>query len=132
MLNPEAYKDYYCNCQQQGGAYFPVYAGSLTQRGGGLGSIFSSIFRSVTPLLKRGASAIGKVAMRTGKSLVKDLARGKPVHHSLRKHGSKALKRLASEAIDHITKPTEPTPAPAPRSQVKKKRKKINRKDIFS
>ncbi len=124
MLNPEIYNQYYCECQQSGGAYLPVYSGTLIQRGGGLGSIFSSIFRSVAPLLKTGARASGKAALRSGKALMKDFS--KVEFEETRKEGAEATcirsdrtynipppsskrpkekQRLASEAIHHITSP---------------------------
>ncbi len=127
MLRVNDYKNYYCNCQSGGSsAFFPVYAGSLVQRGGGLGALFSSLFRSVTPLLKTGVKSLAKPALKTTKNVVRDLTEGKSLKHSLKTHGTRAVKRLASDALKHIT--TEKKTSPP-----RKKRRKIKKhSDIFS
>ena len=53
----DMYTDYYV---QQSGTGIPIYHGARTQRGHGLGSILSGLFRSAFPLIKRGLSFLGK------------------------------------------------------------------------
>ena len=63
MNRDRSYEDYYV--RQVGGA-LPVFAGGRVQRGHGLGSLFGSLIRSATPLIKSGAIALGKRALKTG------------------------------------------------------------------
>ena len=57
------YNDYYA--RQAGGA-LPYFAGAQYQRDHGLGSLFGGLLRSAMPLIKRGAVALGKGALKTG------------------------------------------------------------------
>ena len=56
------YDDYYA--QQVGGA-LPYFAGARVQRGHGFGSLFGGLLRTVAPLIKRGALALGNRALKT-------------------------------------------------------------------
>ena len=69
----KVYEDYYLN---QCGHKMPVFYGARMQRGHGLGSIFSGLFRSIFPMLKRVAPVIGKKALQTGIDIVSDVAAG--------------------------------------------------------
>ena len=53
----KAYEEYYSN---QCGYGIPVFYSARMQCGHGIDSIFSGLFRSIFPLLKRVAPAIGK------------------------------------------------------------------------
>lgn len=64
--NPQLYKDYYKN---QAGSGLSGFHGSRYQHGSGLGSLFSGVLRAAAPLLKRGAIALGKHALKTGVNL---------------------------------------------------------------
>ena len=61
------YDDYYA--QQVGGA-LPYFAGARVQRGHGFGSLFAGLLRSVAPLIKRGALALGNRALKTARKLL--------------------------------------------------------------
>ena len=63
------YKDYYA--RQAGGA-LPYFAGAPYQWGHGLGSLFGGLLRSAMPLIKRGAVALGKGALKTGVRIADD------------------------------------------------------------
>ena len=54
----KAYQSYYLNQIGHGGPYF---SGAPFQNGYGLGGIFSSLAKSIMPLIKSGAKAIGKL-----------------------------------------------------------------------
>ena len=66
------YGDYYA--RQVGGA-LPYFSGARVQRGHGFGSLFSGLLRSVAPLIRRGALALGKRALTTGAHIAPWLAR---------------------------------------------------------
>ena len=67
------YEDYYL---RQSGSGLPVFQGSRGQRGHGLGSMLSSLFRSAIPMLKRGLATFGKHALKTGLEIAGDVADG--------------------------------------------------------
>ena len=69
----KAYDDYYLN---QCGHGMPVFYGACMQRGHGIGSIFSGLFQSIFPVLKRVVPVIGKKALQTGIDIVSDEAAG--------------------------------------------------------
>ena len=61
----------------------PVFNGSAWQMGHGaqigygLGGLFRSIARAVTPMVRSGARALGNIAMKSGKNFVGDVLAGK-------------------------------------------------------
>ena len=67
------YEDYYI---RQSGSGLPVFQGSRGQRGHGLGSMLSGLFRSAVPMLKRGLATFGKHALKTGLEIASDVADG--------------------------------------------------------
>ena len=75
------YEDYY---MQQSGSGLPVFQGSRGQRGHGLGSMLSGLFRSAVPMLKRGLATFGKHALKTGLEIAGDVCEGKSFRDSVR------------------------------------------------
>ena len=75
------YEDYY---MQQSGSGLPVFQGSRGQRGHGLGSMLSGLFRSAVPMLKRGLATFGKHALKTGLEIAGDVSEGKSFRDSAR------------------------------------------------
>ena len=67
------YEDYYI---QQSGSGMPVFQGSRSQRGHGIGSVLSGLFRSAVPMLKRGLATFGKHALKTGLDIAEDVVSG--------------------------------------------------------
>ena len=63
MFNDDAmnYNEYYA--QQVGGA-LPYFTGSRVQRVHGFGSLLGGLLRTVAPLIKRGALALGNRALK--------------------------------------------------------------------
>lgn len=57
------------------GGISQVYIGSPHQRGHGIGSFLGGLFRSIIPLLKQGARAVGKEALRAGANVASDIMR---------------------------------------------------------
>ena len=64
------YNDYYA--RQAGGA-LPHFAGAPYQRGYGLGSLIGCLLRNVMPVIKRGAVALGRGALKTGLRIADDV-----------------------------------------------------------
>ena len=102
------YEDYYA--RQVGGA-LPYFTGARVQRGHGFGSLFSGLLRTVAPLIKRGAVALGKRALATGAQIAGDVVAGKNV--------KKAAKRRATAAGRNLMQSLLNTPPP-PGKRVKR------------
>ncbi|RLJ22857.1 hypothetical protein DJ031_00120 [bacterium endosymbiont of Escarpia laminata] len=81
------YEDYYV---RQVGGQLPVFVGGRGQRGHGLGNIFGSLFRSAMPLIKRGALALGKRALKTGMHVARDVVAGGNLKESVKKRAKAA------------------------------------------
>ena len=90
----QAYQNYYLN--QVGHGYFN---GARYQQGYGLGNIFSSIAKTVLPLVKNGSKAIGKQVLRSGVGFASDVLSGKNVKQAAidraKATGSNLLKAAA-------------------------------------
>jgi hypothetical protein len=84
--------------QNQASGY---YSGPMVQRGHGLGGLFSSLFRTIAPMiapvLKSGAKAVAREALRTGTQIASDYISGDKISAATRT--SEAAKRLARRAV---------------------------------
>ena len=93
MNNP--YVRYYLDQQGHG---MPVFRGSPWQLGHGqmgygLGGLFRSVARTVMPMVKSGAKALGIIALNSGANFIGDVLAGKNV-----KEAAKARTREAADA----------------------------------
>ena len=88
---------------QQSGSGLPVFQGSRGQRGHGIGSVLSGLFRSAVPMLKRGLATFGKHALKTGLEIAGDVAEGKSFKDLARERVVftilSGIKRFAEEEI---------------------------------
>ena len=99
--NRELYEDYYLN---QSGSGLPVFVGSRGQRGHGLGSMLSGLFRSAMPLIKRGLASFGRHALKTGLEIANDVADGNSFGSSVKIRVAVGIKRFASQSnLTHQT-----------------------------
>ena len=89
-----SYEDYYV---RQVGGGLPVFVGARVQRGHGLGSLFGGLIRSAMPLIKRGALALGKGALKTGLGVAGDVLSGQSIKSS-------AKRRLKETGKDMVGK----------------------------
>jgi hypothetical protein len=90
------YEDYYL---QQSGNGLPIFHGSRGQRGHGLGSMLSGLFRSAFPMIKRGLANFGKHALKTGLEIANDVADGSSFKESAQSRVFPAIKRFAQSDI---------------------------------
>ena len=95
------YNDYYA---RQVGGTLPYFTGAPVQRGHGFGSLFSGLLRSVAPLIRHGAVALGMRALTTGVQIAGDVVAGQNV--------KKAAKRRATAAGRHMMQSLLNTPPP--------------------
>ena len=112
------YNDYYA--RQAGGA-LPYFAGAQYQRGHGLGSLFGSLLRSAMPLIKRGAVALGKGALKTGVRIAGDVLSGQNIKTAAKRRVTDAvMSRLRAPPGKRIKRAA----AKATFTAVKRRRKK--------
>ena len=90
------YDDYYT--RQVGGA-LPYFTGARVQRGHGFGSLFSGLLRSVAPLIKRGALALGKRALTTGAQIAGDVVAGQNIKKATKRRATTAGRALMSSLL---------------------------------
>jgi len=91
----DMYESYYIN---QSGTGASVFQGSRGQRGHGLGSMLSGLFRSALPMLKRGLAAFGKHALKTGLEIANDTVEGDySLGDAVRRRVPEGIKRFASQ-----------------------------------
>jgi len=88
--------DYYT---KQSGGGVPHFEGYRGQRGHGLGSILSGLWRSAVPILKRGLSFFLPAALRTGAKIANDVADGRPFMDSAKHRVSERINEYAPGLI---------------------------------
>ena len=132
------YENYYVD---QSGSGLPVFVGSRGQRGHGLGSILSGLFRSALPMLRRGLATFGKHALKTGLEIANDVVAGDNIKDSARKRVPEGIQRFATTSnffnqsgsgrrrIGKRKRTTSPVSRKSKRSRAVVKRRKFN--DIF-
>ena len=126
------YDDYYA--QQVGGA-LPYFAGARVQRGHGFGSLFGGLLRSVAPLIKRGALALGNRALKTGAQIAGDILSGENIRTAAKRRTKTSGRDLLQSLL--ATPPGKRVKRAAPSRQrrpVKRaaKRRRIAESDVFS
>lgn len=108
--DPNLYNKYYT---QTGSGGMEVFAGLPYQNGYGIGSMLGALFRTiipaigrtVAPLVKSGAKAIGRSVIRTGGRVLKDvISKRQGIKNSLRTHAKQELEHLTGRALNKIAK----------------------------
>lgn len=90
---------------QVGSGIDRVFVGNPYQRGHGLGSFLSGLFRRALPLLTRGARAVGKEALHTGMNIIGDVAHNTPFKEAFKTRVTESgrnLKRKAEESLENL------------------------------
>ena len=113
----EAYYNYYT---RQAGAGF--FSGGR-QKGSGLGNLFKSFGRMVTPLVSKGAKSLGRQLLTTGAHVARDVLSGESVGSSIQNRA----KQAGMEVLDEITgsKGIKRKRAPVKRGKSKRRRRDI-------
>jgi len=119
------YEDYYAH--QAGGGSMPVFAGARYQRGHGLGSILSGLFRRVLPFFKANGKNIASNLLKTGAEVAGDVLEGrKKFGDSLKERVPQGIKRTAQSL-----KFQSGSGYGKRRKVSRKKKKKNTKRDIF-
>lgn len=136
---------YYLN--QAGSGYnnrdFVLYRGAQFQKGSGLFSALGGLFRSLLPVFKSGAKAVGKEALKMGSNVLTDIATTstppKQIFKNRLKEAGSNLKRKATTKLDTMMGSGKKRIKIKGRSHRKKKQSKSKRgrrctskTDIFS
>ena len=111
----KAYESYYLNQVGSG-----VYRGTQYQRGYGLGNIFSSIGKSILPLIKSGAKALGEQTLHSGVTFGSDILNGQNAKQAAVRRAKEVGSNLLQRAVKRNI----------PQKRLQKKRRKRNN-DIF-
>lgn len=107
---------FYESVSQSGGSYTygkgsrggisNVYIGTANQKGHGIGSFLGGLFRRILPLLRSGAKAVGREALRTGVNVAGDvLERNMGIRDSIKSRARESgvnLKRKAEEKLETL------------------------------
>ena len=113
------YDDYYA--QQVGGA-LPYFAGERVQRGHGFGSLFGGLLRSVAPLIKRGALALGNRALKTGAQIAGDVLSGENIRTAAKRRTKTAGRDLLQSLLATPSPPGKRVKRAAPQRGSKQRR----------
>ena len=70
------YEDYY---MKQAGSALSVYHGGPMQTGYGLRNVLGGLFKRALPLIKKGATTLGKQMLETGSDILDDALSGKKI-----------------------------------------------------
>lgn len=140
-ITDKAWTDYYNYQAIQSGHGLGGFQGIPYQRGGGLGSFFSSLFRSILPVVKNvgksALKAVGKEALHAGANIIGDISKGQQVKDTLKTHGLKATQNLVNKAAKSINNQTggrigkRKTKSKVKPLPLKKRKVTRKRKDIF-
>lgn len=125
----------YYVAQAQSGGGMPFFAGTSSQKGAGLGSVLSGLFRSVIlPFLSRGARTVGQEALRAGSHILADAASGShPLKNSLKRHAAEAGGNILSRMQQgNGIKRTKRTRNVQSGRVVRRQRTAPKRRDIFT
>jgi hypothetical protein len=95
----DQYIKYY---EDQAGKGLNVYRGANYQKGHGIGSFLGGLFRTVLPLLKSGAKAVGREALRTGAHVLGDIVEQRPVKESFKNRINEAGLNLKRKVDDKV------------------------------
>lgn len=103
-MNQRDYIEYYLDQLGNGmSGIGSVYRRPRYQSGRGIGSLFSGIVRSLKPLMKSTAKAIGKQTLKTGKRMVRSIGK-QSFKDSFKENGKRMLQALADKSVEQIEK----------------------------
>ena len=104
MKKNTPYTHYYLEQQGRG---MSVFRGSPWQmghgqKGYGLGGLFRSVARSVMPLVKSSAKALGNIALNSGANLVSDVLAGKNVKQAAKARALEGVNTAKTKAAQRV------------------------------
>lgn len=104
IIKMEEYYTRYYNHQIGGGSgenqFLQLHIPRVYQRG--VGSIFSSFWRFLQPLLKKGASFASKELLETGADIISGIAAQKPLKNIVADRSIQIVDKIRDKAATHI------------------------------
>lgn len=94
MAEEDLLTKYYLAQAQAGSGMGGFYSGPIYQRGHGIGSFLSGLFRGVLPILKRGSIAVGKEILNSGANFINDLENNVDAKVALKKRTKEGYSNL--------------------------------------
>ena len=92
----DMYEDYYM--RQTGGGTMPVFAGARYQKGHGLGSILSGLFRRVLPFFKANGKNLAVNLLKSGLDVAEDVFdNNKKLVDSIKERVPQGIKRTIND-----------------------------------
>ncbi|KAE8751382.1 hypothetical protein FOCC_FOCC001955, partial [Frankliniella occidentalis] len=102
---PCPYTDYYVHQAQTGRGINHYYSGAAYQKGHGIGSFLTGLFRFAAPLVRKAATAVGKQALIAGSNVVTDtLVNNHSFKDSVNEQWNQSKGVLANSAKETVQK----------------------------
>ena len=98
------YTHYYLKQQGRGMSVFRGSPGQMGhgQKGYGLGALFRSVARAAMTLVKRGAKALGNIALNTGVNFASDVLAGKNVKQAAKARALEGVNTAKTKAVQRL------------------------------
>lgn len=128
LFVPESEATWALHFNKQAGSGF---VGSPYQRGGGLGSLFRTLFRAIIPMAKSAGRTVGKQALKTGAQVATDILAGENVKQAVKRRGRQAtadLFRIGADKIEPKGRKRQ-TKAKTIKGPASKRKRLINKKE---
>ena len=101
--DPDLYEKYYCSQHGNGlPSGIPVFMGSRSQKGRGLGSFFGGLGRMALPWLQTSGKALLREGLGTGMRVAQDALAGRNIGEAFRDRAKEAGQRLLQSAVEHM------------------------------
>ena len=110
----------------------------LVQRGHGFGSLLGGLLRTVAPLIKRGALALGNRALKTGTQIAGDVLAGENIRTAAKRRTKTAGRDLLQSLLATPSPPGKRVKRTAPKKRITRRtttnRRQLSRRkqDVFS
>ena len=88
--------------QYGGGIALGGFRGRRFQRGHGLGSVLSSLFKSILPVAKKVGKTVGKEVLRTSAHVASDALAGQDIGQALEHRGRRSAAKLLNKGINKL------------------------------
>ena len=99
------YDEYHHHYGEGGRGINNIYVGSQHQRGHGLGSFFTGLFRRALPFLTKGARVVGKEALCAGVNILDDVAENnRSFKEAFKNRINESGQNLKCKAVEKLNK----------------------------
>lgn len=96
----DIYTAYYL--RQAGCGYSNIYSAPAFQRGTGVGSFLSGLFRAVFPIVKKSTSALGQELLRSSAGVLNDVWTKGDLKAAQKHRGKEFISNVSNRVTDHM------------------------------